>query len=53
MHDLELVVQPFRRRRNPHAHRIPPLRLALGSHRRLAARLCAAKIKDKRFGRGR
>jgi hypothetical protein len=34
MDDLELAAKPFRRHRNPHAHRIPPLRLALGPHRR-------------------
>jgi hypothetical protein len=34
MHDLELATQPFRRHRNPHTHRIPPLRLALGPYRR-------------------
>jgi hypothetical protein len=84
MHDLELATEPFRRHRNPHTHRIPPLRLALGPYRRsdhepslyvhvwfgkimlfkqglsrdtgrfsLAARLCAANIEDKAFGRGR
>jgi hypothetical protein len=84
MHDLDLATQPFRRHRNPHTHRIPPLRLALGPYRRsdhassplvhvsfariilfkqglsrdtgrfsLAARLCAANIEDKAFGRGR
>src|SRR5271167_4311536 len=34
MHDIELAAKPFRRNRNPQAHRIPPLRLALSPHRR-------------------
>jgi hypothetical protein len=29
MDDLELAARPFRRHRNPHAHWIPPRRLAL------------------------